>query len=115
MNLKELQEIINYKVKNLKGHKKAEDIPVLVTLAESSIGARASSNIKYVGMGIDWENGQFRMEPTLKLVREGSSLNDIKPAMREEFGGVKFWVCPRCVMKIAKNDSFCRHCGQRLK
>lgn len=115
MNLKELKEIIDFELSHLQNHEKPEDVHVVITTSESSMGARASSAIKHIGMGIDWEHGQLRIEPSTKLVMKGNALYDIKPVIREEFSGVKFWACPKCIMKVAKNDSFCRHCGQKLK
>lgn len=115
MNLKELKEIVDFEIKNLREYEKPEDISVLITLSESSMGARASSSIKYIGMGFDWEHGQFRIEPSLSLVRKGNALTDVKPVVKDDFSGVKFWACPKCRLKVAKDDIFCRHCGQKLR
>jgi len=115
MNLKELKSTIDFTIENLNDYQNPEEINVLITLEESSIGARASSGIKYVGMGFDWERGQFRIEPSKPLVKKGNALDDIKGITQFEFGGQKYWGCPRCLQKIKKDDCYCRYCGQKLR
>lgn len=114
LNLEKLKSIIDFEVENLHD-KQPKDIPVLITLSESSIGARASIGVKYVGMGFDWEHGQLRIEPNIPLTRKGESLLDIKKVIRHEFGGQSFNACPRCIHRVAKDDCYCRNCGQRLR
>ena len=70
MNLKELKNIVDFAIENLQHHQNPEEISVLITLSESSVGSRASSTIKYVGMGFDWEHGQFRIEPVTLVSKE---------------------------------------------
>lgn len=115
MNLLELKKIIDYTIKNLHSYQHPQEIPVLITLSESSIGSRAASGIKYAGLGFDWERGQFRLEPTKTLVTKGNALNDKKSVKCKQFEGRNFYFCPRCDSKIAKNDSYCRDCGQKLR
>lgn len=115
MDLLELKSIINHTIEQLHIYQDPKEINVLITLSDSSIGARASSEIKYAGLGFDWESGQFRLEPTKVLVTKGNTLKDIKPVKREQFEGRNFYFCPRCDGKIAKDDCYCRECGQKLK
>lgn len=115
LNLEELKKIIDFTIETLQKHQKPKDISALITLSENSMGARASSEIKYVGMGMDWEHGQLRIEPTIDLVRKRNALNNIKSVIRHEFNSGKFYACPRCILKVAKDDCYCRHCGQRLR
>jgi len=115
MNLKELKTVVDSEINNLHSYEKPEDIPVLVTLSETSIGSRAASGIKYAGMGFDWEQGQFRLEPVMKLVRKGNTLNDAKLIKCEQYDGRNYYFCPRCDQKISKDDKYCRHCSQMLK
>jgi hypothetical protein len=117
MNLKELKENIDFRIANLNTYEKAEEIPVLITLAESSIGARASCKIQSVSMGFDWEHGQIRIEPEQKLVRKGNSLNDAKPVViyAPINGGRKSYDCQTCGRSVSKDDRYCRHFGQKLK
>jgi hypothetical protein len=68
MNLKELKFIIDFMVNGLNSYEKPEDIEVLINISEKSIGASASSKVQYAGMGIDWEHGQFRIEPCFNMI-----------------------------------------------
>lgn len=115
MNLDELKTTVDYTINDLSNKEDAKNIPVLITLSEGSIGARASSTINDVNMGFDWEHGQFRIEPSRKLVRKGNALTDVKEIIQREFEGRKYYVCPRCESKISKSDNYCRYCGQKLK
>lgn len=115
MNLVELKTIIDFTIENLHDYQDAGKIPVLITLSESSIGARASSEVIYANLGFDWEHGQFRIQPIKKLVTKGNALNDIKQIKCEQFEGRNFYFCPKCNCKIAKSDYYCRECGQKLK
>ena len=92
-----------------------DDIPVLVTTAEPSMGARASAKVTHTGMGFDWENGQFRIATDRELVSKGNSLDDVKSAILRPYDGRNYYWCPRCDGRISKDDRFCCHCGQRLK
>ena len=115
MNLLELKQNIEFTIKHLNEWDKAEDISVLITLSESSMGSRASEKVKYVGMGIDWEHGQFRLEPEKPLVHKGNSMQDVQSVACRLYDGRNYYFCPRCESKISKNDMFCRECGQKLK
>lgn len=115
MNLSELKSTVDFTIKHLQDHQKPEDINVLITLEENSVGARAYSGVRYVGMGFDWEHGQLRIEPTKKLISKENALTNVKSITKLEFGGRSYWGCPRCTQKIAKDDFYCRHCGQKLK
>jgi len=115
MNLLELKQNIEFTIKHLNEWDKVEDIFVLITLSESSIGSRASEKIKYVGMGMDWEHGQFRLEPEKPLVHKGNSKQDVKLVVCRQYDGRNYYFCPRCETKISKNDMFCRDCGQKLR
>jgi YHS domain-containing protein len=114
VNLKELKLIIDSTIDNLH-YEKPENIPVLITLSESSIGSRAASSVEYAGMGFDWERGQFRLEPSKSLVTKGNNLTDIKSIDCRQYDGRNYYFCPRCQQKISKNDSYCRYCSQKLK
>lgn len=115
MNLEELKYNIDFTINELEKYEDPKNIPVLITLFERSVGSRAFSNVNSVGLGIDWEHGQFRIEPDKKLVKKGHNFTDIKNVNCSEYNGKKYYTCPRCEGKIAKNDNYCRYCGQRLK
>lgn len=91
------------------------DTPVLITLSDSSIGGRASVGIQGLYAGMDWEQGQLRIKPKEMIFRNIKRMDTPVGITRETFGGVGFNACGRCSMKVAKDDTFCRHCGQRLK
>ncbi len=115
MNLKELKTIIDFTLEHLQPHQNPEEIDVLITLSETSIGSRASSAIKYAGMGFDWEHGQFRLEPVKQLVCKGNTLTDVKEVQCRQYDGRNYYFCPRCQNKISKDDKYCRYCSQKLK
>jgi hypothetical protein len=114
MNLAELKTIVDRSIEQLK-FEKPENVSVLITLSESSMGARASSCVKYAGLGFDWERGQFRFEPDKSLVTKGNNLIDIKGVVCRQYEGRNYYYCPRCQQKISKDDSYCRFCSQKLK
>ena len=91
------------------------DTPVLITLSDSSIGGRASVDIQGLYTGMDWEQGQLRIEPKEKIFRNIKRMDTSVDITREISGGVSFNACGRCRMRVAKDDMFCRHCGQKLK
>lgn len=115
MNLSSLKEAIDSAIEHLPNHESPDNILVLITLSESSMGARASTGIYHAAMGFDWEHGQFRLAPNKELVSKGNSLTDVKEVVCRQFRGRNFYFCPRCESKITKNDCFCRDCSQKLK
>ena len=115
MNLEELKENIDSTIRHLNDYENPKNIMVLISLKENSMGGRASSGVSCVGMGFDWEHGQFRIEPTKSLVSMGNAITDIKSVICKEYDGRKYYKCPRCESKISKNDNYCRECGQKLK
>lgn len=115
MNLKELNQNIQSTIKDLQNGRDPKNIEVLITLSESSIGARAFTKVSCVGLGFDWESGQFRIEPQKTIVSKGNTTKNIKSVECKQFKNRNYHFCPRCESKISKNDKFCRYCGQRLK
>lgn len=67
MNLKELKTYIDNIYNSCRN---PENISILITLCEGSIGPRASAGVKNMHLGFDWEHGQFRIEPEIPLVRK---------------------------------------------
>ena len=114
MNLEELKSVVDGTIEHLY-NKAAKDVPVLITLSESSMGARSSCVAKYAGLGFDWEHGQFRIEPNNPLVSKGNRLDDVKSIIKRDFNGRCQYCCPKCLQKISKNDIYCRYCGQKIK
>lgn len=114
MNLLDLKHAVDFTIDHLH-HQNPKEINVVITLSESSMGARASSAVKYAGQGMDWEHGQFRLEPIKNLVTKGNNLTDVKSVVCRQYDGRNFYFCPRCNEKIAKKDNYCRGCSQKLK
>ena len=111
LNLKELQKNVNSIAENTN----PEDISVIVTLDESSIGPRAGTKVMSAHLGFDWESDQFRIEVKDKIIRDHLKRdNVIKPLKREYNEQETFW-CAKCNLLVDKKDNFCKHCGQRLK
>jgi hypothetical protein len=96
--------------------KEHDDFDVLISLSEPSMGARAFTKIKYVGFGIDWESGQFRLEATDEICRRKFAQDSLMPKYLQRFDGRAYYFCSKCGggTKIAKDDKYCRCCGQRL-
>jgi hypothetical protein len=115
MNLEQLKRIIDGTIGDLKGYENPSEIPVLISLSNGSVGARSSCEVSHVEIGFDWESGQFRIEPSMRLVKLGTSFTDIQTPRVEEFDGRKYYFCMRCESKISKDDKFCRYCSQKLK
>ncbi len=115
MNLQELKEDVDFVIEQLHTHEKLDDIQVLITLSEPSIGARAFTRVTHVGLGFDWEHGQFRIEPERNIVKMGNTFNDAKEIHCKQYDGRNYYWCPKCEGKISKNDKYCRYCGQKLK
>jgi len=114
MNILQLKNIIENVIGRLRDCENPEDIPVLITLSDPSVGVQASSKIQSAGMGFDWEHGQFRIYPVKKIISEEKSRSIPIPIAKYEFGGVSFNGCQKCRLKVAKDDAYCKHCGQRL-
>lgn len=74
MNLSELKIKVDDAIKNLHKDQRPEDITVLITLDEDSIGQRACSGIRNINLGFDWERDQLRLEPEKPLVCKEYSL-----------------------------------------
>lgn len=110
MNIRKLKEIVDMTVSRLKDD---EDPVVCVELEEPSVGAGASEEINFANRGMDWERQQFRLIPKTSLIHASK-----RPEPREievkTFSGVSFNGCSACGLKVALDDGYCRHCGQRL-
>jgi hypothetical protein len=115
MDLKQLKDTVDFTIKNLRDYEDPSEIPVLITLSEPSIGSRAFSQVVHVGMGFDWEHGQFRIAAEKQLVSIGKALTDVKSIVCHPYDGRNYYFCPRCEGKISKDDRYCRYCSQKLR
>ncbi len=109
ITVKELKDTIDAILLN----KRVEpDSPVLITLAEKSIGPTASCSVCSASVGFDWEHGQFRLEPSKSLVtKENTHTALLKCEVIED---VHIYWCGHCVHKVNKNDCYCKVCGRKL-
>ena len=112
MTLKELKDSVDHVVGRAAGRE--DEIPVLVTLAEPSVGPRASAQVEFATMGFDWEANQFRLQADVDLVRKGRAQDDILPPHEYKADGMRVRRCSACNYKLRQNDRYCPHCGQRL-
>lgn len=119
MTLTELRDSVNHALDQRRFWHDTDDPEVVITLANPSVGARASTKVKYVGMGSDWEHGQFRIEPEQRLRCEGRTLGDSLPT-----NAVKYIYdkrtriahhCPNCGRDVDKDASYCKYCGQHVQ
>lgn len=108
MNLLEFKNIIDSRYSHCKN---PEEVKVLITTADPSVGPRASCDISSIRIGFDWERNQLRLEPAIRLVREGRNFDDARKIYKENNN---FW-CPRCTCLVNKTDKYCRSCGQKLQ
>ena len=116
MNLGELSENIKHMVESYeKQNKDINDVSVLITTSEPSIGGRAFSHIRNIHMGFDWENNQVRIEPIKYLVKKGNTIKDIKEPYGKEYDGKVIYWCRNCQGVVSISDRYCKHCGQKLK
>jgi hypothetical protein len=113
MNLKEFINHLDVIKSVFPSYKNMEEISVLITTSESSIGGRAYTEVKNIFMGFDWENNQLRIEPVDKLLKQ--PIRDISKISRLETGGMLYWGCSHCGRKVSKEDYYCRQCGRKLE
>lgn len=96
------------------------DYEVLITLKETSIGARASTNVRGLFEGFDWEKGQIRIESEKPLISYEKDRDKAIPIRIEkntitEGKTLILRKCPKCWNKVTRNHRFCPNCGQKLQ
>ena len=111
MKVKQLYETLKF---YLSSGAIEDDMDVVITLSDGSVGPRACVGIKSVNPGMDFEHNQFRIEPQEKLFINILRMESPVGTIKETFGGMSFTACGRCHEKVAKYDKYCRNCGQRL-
>lgn len=67
MNLSELKQRIDFIYNSTRT---PDNVEVVITTSESSIGGRAKCSICRIDKGFDWEHNQVRIEPTNKLIKK---------------------------------------------
>ena len=92
-----------------------ENIDVVITtkLPYVTVGQLPCTDVKSVGMGFDWEAGQFRITPQEDLM---CVKHDVPQAVIEYNGT---YHCPKCERMLGKRKNidikFCSKCGQAVK
>lgn len=114
MILSELKRQVDFLCEN--GH---ENNQVLVTLSESSIGARAATGITGIHSGFDWEHGQIRISTEKKIISYDKNRDKVIEPRKEDHNiGTRtrhLLLCFKCENQLRKDDNYCSHCGQRVK
>lgn len=114
MKLSELKRQVDFLCDN--GH---GDNIVLVTLSESSIGARAATGVTGIHSGFDWESEQVRISTKKKIISyEKDRDMAMEPKRKDYDAGTRIhhlFICPKCGNHLRKGDNYCCNCGQRIK
>ena len=114
MTLAELKKIVDSYCETK--YVNPDEVNVIITLVEMSIGARAGAGIENIFLGFDWEHNQFRIRPKEKLVRYYKQ-RDI-PKRIIYYKAQDTYCCTTCQHPMkkteAKNNKYCPYCGQKL-
>lgn len=114
MTLTELKKIVDayYEGKYVN----PDEVNVIITLEEMSMGPRAGTGVESIFMGFDWEHNQLRIQPKEKLVRYNKQRDIPKDILYYKLQD--FHYCPTCQHPLKKtetrNNNFCPFCGQRF-
>lgn len=114
MELSELKDAVDFAL----AHGCDGESEVLITLANPSVGGRASAKVANANPGFDWEHGQFRIEPALPLRADGRTLEDpMETRCAEYIYDSRRQIvhhCPSCGNVVKKTHKFCPTCGQKI-
>lgn len=112
MTLGELKNIVNFYFGNKNIN--PEEVKLIITLEEMSIGPRAGTGVENIFMGFDWEHNQLRIEPKDKLIRYNKDRDIPKDVCHYK----DIYYCSTCQHPLKKtevrNNNYCPFCGQRL-
>lgn len=114
MTLAELKNAIDT---TLRFEKNPDNVNVVITteLPFATCGQRPCVGVRCVGMGFDWEAGQFRITPDEKLMAVKHDVPQPVMEWNENYH------CPKCEHMLSKNRKkktdirFCSKCGQAVK
>ncbi len=113
MTLTELKNAIDTA---LQFERNTDNIDVVITtvLPYITYGQRPCMDVRYVGMGFDWESGQFRIEPEEKLMCVKHDTPQPVMEWHENYH------CPKCEHMLSgkrknKDIRYCSKCGQAVK
>ena len=115
MKLRDFARYVNHA---LKQSETDGNEPVIVSLNGRYEGKRTYTNIRFVGRGReeDGEEGEIRIETAKKINAEQFLSRDVprKPYVRQH-GTSKEIRCGKCNAELRRKDSYCAHCGQKVK
>lgn len=112
MKLNEVKVWVDGMIK-LNHHK---DDEVMVEISEPAIGPLPCVPVKHFVPGMDWDHGRTLIVPEVELMRKNDSRFAPMTMLHMMGDSGRFvWKCPRCMEKVDKYDSYCRHCGQNLQ
>jgi hypothetical protein len=112
MNLKELINNIKIIESLFPSYQNMEDVNVVITTSESSIGGRAFTEVRNIFEGFDWERNQLRIEPIDKLLKQ--PIRDTAEIIKQSLSGISFSGCSYCGRKVSREDYYCRQCGRKF-
>lgn len=114
MTLTELKKIVDSYCED--EYVNPDEVNVIITLEEMSIGPRAGTGIENIFLGFDWESNQLRIQPKEKLVRYKKQRDIPKRIIYYKAQGT--YCCTTCQHPMkkteAKNNKYCPYCGQKL-
>lgn len=113
MTLNELKSAVDTALQ-YERHPENVDVVITTKLPYATYGQLPYAGVKCVGMGFDWEAGQFRITPAEDLM----CIRHDVPQMVMEYRGNYF--CPKCEYMISKGRKydavrFCCKCGQSVR
>ena len=114
MTLAELKKIVDSYCEDK--YVNPDEVNVIITLEEMSMGPRAGTGVENIFMGFDWEHNQFRIQPKEKLVRYNKQRDIPKRIIYYKAQGT--YCCTTCQHPMkkteAKSNKYCPYCGQKL-
>lgn len=113
MTLLQLANAINMRLQHEK-HPENIDVVISTRLPYATCGQSPCTGVTCVGMGFDWDAGQFRITPEDELMAVKHDVPQKVWEWRDSY------LCPKCEHRLAGKQKkpdvrFCNHCGQAVK
>lgn len=87
---------------------------VVITLSQPSVGARAFTNVASFEPGFDFEKGQMRITPLLKVTADDKDRDEPLKPYRVHTSIRSVIKCPKCGSHLRNKDKYCAECGQAI-